>query len=73
MEENDDIEITEVQNSNNKAVIESSKQTNGSKGKQIFTGKFIIIIIYVFFTMACCYETIVEIQPSFGRLKSGRR
>ena len=44
MEENDDIEITEVQNSNNKAVIESSKQTNGSKGKQIFTGKFIIII-----------------------------
>ena len=55
MEENDDIEITEVQNSNNKTIIESSKQTNGSKGKQIFTGKFII-------------KTIVEIQPSFGRL-----
>ena len=44
MEENDDIEITEVQNSNNKAVIESSKQTNGSKGKQIFTWKFIIFL-----------------------------
>lgn len=45
MEENNDIEIREVQNSNNKAVIESSKQTNGSKGKQIFTWKFIIFFM----------------------------
>ena len=47
MEENDDIEITEVQNSNDKAVIESSKQTNGSKGKQIFTWKFIVSFFFI--------------------------